>query len=271
MIKIKSAFALLAVILLSVTACKKDPIDPTIPVSQPQQPNPLPANALLKQIKWADNDHYTFTYDAQNRPLQLRYQYQFVQGDPTQIRTIVYDFQYDAQQRLSQINQTGGWVTRYFYHGNLIHNVKDFYPGGALANETVFIYANNRIVQENYFVSNPLGEPPSVYKRVLGYDDIGNLNKVETYEQEENLAFKLLQTNVYSDFDNKVNPKSWLLRYPYLPQVRWQFNNPGKETIKVGQDQPKTILFTNEYDAQGLPISNTEIRSNGILTAQFFY
>jgi len=68
-----------------------------------------------------------------------------------------------------------------------------------------------------------------------------------------------------------VNPKSWLLRYPYLPQVRWQFNNPGKETIKVGQDQPKTILYTNEYNAQGLPISNTEIRSNGILTAQFFY
>jgi len=271
LLNLKPAIALFALILLGITACKKDPMDPTVPVSQPQQPNHLPANALLKQFKRAENDHYTLTYNTQNKPLQLRNQWQSVQGDPTQIRTLVYDFQYDAKQRLSQVNQTSGWVTKYSYHGNLIHNAKDYYPGGAVANETVYIYANNRIVQENYFVSNPLGEPPSVYKRVLGYDDKGNLNKEETYEQDENLVFKLIQTIVYSDFDDKVNPANWLFRFPYLPQVRWQFNNPGKETITSGDNTSKVITYHYEYNPQGLPISRVRNSPEGTSTVIYQY
>lgn len=271
LLQIKTLYLLLAIVALGSSACKKDPVDPTIPVPVNQQPNPLPANALVRQIKWDVNDHYTLAYNDQNQPLQLISQYQFVEGDPTQIRTLVYDFQYDAQQRLSQVNQTGGWVTKYFYHGNLIYNVKDFYPGGALANETVFIYANNKIVQENYFVSNPAGEPPTAYKRILGYDGRGNLSKVETFEQQPDLAFKLIQTNTYSDFDNKVNTTTWMFRYPFLPQVRWQFNNPGKEIYQPEGDLPKTTTFSYTYNAQGLPITKTEVRPSGILTAQLQY
>lgn len=271
LLHLKLLFILLAIVSFGFGACKKDPIDPSIPVPVNQQPNPLPASALLKHIRWAENDHYTIAYNDHNQPLQLISQYQFVEGDPTQIRTLIYDFQYDAQQRLSQVNQTGGWVTKYFYHGDLIHNVKDFYPGGALANETVFIYANNKIVQENYLVSNPVGEPPSVYKRMLGYDGKGNLIKVETFEQQADLSFKLIQTTTFSDFDNKVNTSNWISRYPFLPQVRWQFHNPGKETVQLEGDLPKSTTFAYTYNAQGLPISKTENRPNGTLTAQLQY
>ncbi len=267
---IKIPLALTAILLMGIIACKKDPIDPTIPVPH-QQPSPLPANALLKQIKWSETDHYTFSYNDQNQPLQLRNQWQFVQGDPTQIHQIVYDFQYNTQQRLRQVTQTGGITTRYFYQENLMQKIQDVYPGGVVVNETVYLYANGRIVQENYTVSPPTGQPPSIYKRILGYDDRGNLNKVETYEQKENMSFQLIQTNEYSDFDDKINVRNWLMRYPYLPQVRWQFNNPGKETIRLGEGLPKTLTYTYQYNAQGLPVSVNESRPGGALTAQFIY
>lgn len=259
------------VLLLGLFACKKDPIEPNPPVSQRQQPNPLPANALIKQLKWSETDHSTVTYNAENLPLQLRSQWQFVEGDPSQIRTLVYDFQYDSQNRVTEVRQIGGFVTKYSYHGNLVHVAKDFYPGGALANETVFIYKGNQIVQEDFRVTNPLGEAPTVYKRILGYDLKGNLNKVEMYEQGENLEFKLLQTLTYSDFDDKINTRTWLQRYPYLPQVRWQFNNPRKGTIKNGDEQAKTITYVYDYNTEGLPITNFETGPGGTFDMQLLY
>lgn len=256
---------------IAVAACKKEPIDPNIPITNPQQPNPLPAHGLLKQIKWSETDHFTLTYNAQNQVEQLRLQWQYVQGDPTQIRTNLYNFQYDAQGKLMQVEQSGGWVTKYFYEGALIQKTQEIYPGGALASETVFVYANNRIVQENYRVSNAPTDPDNLYKRLLSYDVKGNLVKVEIYEQKPDLSFALVQTNIYSDFDDQLNPTNWLLRHPYLPQVRWQFNNPRKEIVQTGSDLPKTITYAYEYNAQGLPISKLENSTAGPISVQLIY
>lgn len=260
-------------ILFGLAACKKDPVETPVEIPPQQQlPNPLPATALVKQVKWAENDHETYTYNARGQVSQRRFQYQYVQGDPTKIRTTVDDFQYDAQDRPVLVNSTGGYTVRYFYHGNLIHTTKEFYPGGALAREVTYIYANNRIAQEIWRVSNLPNEPVSVYKHAFSYDSKGNLNKIETYEQLENLQYKLLETLEYSDFDDKINPTAWTLRHPFLPQVRLQFNNPGKEVRQQAEGQPETTIYAYEYNAQGLPVSKRTTRpSGGVLTAQYQY
>lgn len=268
----KFTFLSLAV-LLSLAACEKDPAEtPTQIPPQQQLPNPLPANALVKQVKWAENDHETYQYNSKGQVSQLRSQWQFDQSDPTKIRTIVYDFQYDEQDRPMQVTYTNGFTTRYFYHGNLIHVTKELYPGGGVAKEVTYIYANDRVAHEIWRVSNAPGEPVTVYKHAFSYDAKGNLSKVEVYEQQENLQYKLLETTEYLDFDDKINPTSWTLRYPYLPQIRWQFNNPRKEVRRTPEGLEETITYAYEYNAQGLPSVQRKTRPlGGTLTAQYQY
>jgi len=82
---------LAAVVLLSVAACDKDETENSNPPQQ-ELPNPLPANALVKQLKWSDTDHQTLTYNAKGQVTQLKSQWQFEQGDPNEIKIITYDF-----------------------------------------------------------------------------------------------------------------------------------------------------------------------------------
>lgn len=271
--------ALLALIVLSVVACKKDPIGEPNPNPLPPQqqlPNPLPASALVSQIKWSETDHETFIYNTKGQVSQLRSQWQYVEGDPTKIRTIVYDFQYDAQDKPVQVNTTGGFPAKYFYHGDLIHTTKELYPGGAVAREVTYIYADNRIAQEIWRVSNLPWEPVTLYKHEFGYDSKGNLAEIETYEQVTDsisgqLQYKLLETKEYSDFDDKINPTSWMLRYPYLPQVRWQFNNPRREVRRPAGGEIEVATHEYEYNAEGLPSVKRTTRPSGVLITSYAY
>lgn len=270
-ISIKTLLLAGAVITGLLSACSKDPQDPSIPTPAPQQPNPLPENALIEKIKWSENDHYTITYNEEHMPVKVVNQWQFVEGDPTKIRTIEYLFDYDAQGLLRQVVESGGWTVKYFYQNKLIDKVMEYYPGGELANQTEYIYDGNRIVQENYIVFASTGEQESYFRRFLKYDAKGNLVKEETLERQDNMVFVLAHAKEYSQFDQHINPTQWLLRYPYLPQVRWQFNNPGKEVVSVRFFDPVVYHYVHEYNNEGLPISRTEIKPLGTLKADFEY
>lgn len=261
-------------VLLGLSACEKDPVvEP--PVSRPPQqqlPNPLPTNALVKQVKWAETDHDTYQYNDKGQVSLIRSQWQYQENDPTKIRTILYDFQFDEQGKPVRVNTTGGFAVRYVYHDTLIERTQEQYPGGDVSRDVTYIYNNSRIVQETWRVSNLPGEPVSVYKHVFSYDTRGNLNKIEVSEQQENGSYKLLETIEYSDFDDKINPTSWTMRYPYLPQVRWQFNNPRREVRRVVGGAVETTTHAYEYNAQGLPKVKRTTRPSGIvLTAQYQY
>jgi hypothetical protein len=259
---------LAATILLS---CQKDPQDPTQPVPVPQQPNPLPENALVEKIKWSENDHYTIAYNDRHQPVKVINQWQYVQNDPTKIRTIEYDFQYNQQGLLEQVNQTGGFKVRYFYQNGLIQKTQELYPGGAPANQTEYLYDQNRIVQENFTVYSNTGAQEAYYQTFLKYDAKGNLIQEEMVERQDNMTFKFLSKKNFSNFDQQVNPTHWLMRYPFLPQVRWQFNNPGKEIRSFDNTPSTTTHFIYEYDAQGLPVKRTEIKPLSTLTADLEY
>lgn len=254
--------------LLLLSACEKDPTE-EIPGNLPPQqqlPNPLPANALVKQLWQAENDHETFTYNTKGQVSQIRFQYQFVENDPTQIRTLVYDFLYDAADKPIRINTTGGYAATYTYEGNLIKKTQELYPGGAVAKDVSFVYANGRVIQEYWGIVDAFEDTVTIYKHDFSYDARGNLNKIETYQQEENLQYKLLETVEYSDFDDNINPTSWTLRYPYLPQMRYQFNNPRREVRTPSAEAAQITTYAYEYNAAGLPVVKRITRPSGLIS-----
>ena len=229
----QSSFQPLFILLFALSAlagCRPDPADePTDPVPPQQQlPNPLPTKALVTLLWWAEKDHQSFSYNTKGQVSQLTSQWQYVEGDPSQIRTITYNFQYDAQDRPSRIQTTDGFSAKYFYNGNRVEKTQELYPGGAIANELTYLYQNERVSEEHWRIPGIAGDPDDVYKHVFSYDAKGNVNRIETFEQDSLQQFRLLEKVEYEDFDDKINPTSWMMRYPYLPQMRFQMNNPRR-------------------------------------------
>ncbi len=266
---------LMLVVLLGLVACKKDPADPgPAPVVPPQQqlPNPLPATALVDQLKWTDNDHETMTYNNQGQVAQLISQWQYVEGDPTKIRSIQYDFHYDTEHKPVMLSYSDGFRVQYIYHDTLVERTREMLSSGTMLNEVTYLYNTDlRIVQEVHRRTD-LGEPVRLYKFVFGYDTKGNLNKIDEYEQTGVDQFNLLHTTEYSDFDNKMNPTSWMLRFPFLPQVRWQMNNPGREVHRWPSGESRTTLHSYEYNAAGLPkLRRTTAHTGDVYVMNYSY
>ncbi len=243
----------------------------------PQQkwPNPLPAHALLKGFTWSETDYVRFTYNAQGQVAQRYAQWQSVQGDPSHIRKITSDFQYDPQHKLAEVKASDGPVTKYFYQGDRIEKVQQIIPGSGLVREEVtFTTSNGRIAQENRRTVSLATGAITTTRSVFGYDEKGNLNKVESYMQPVNAPadkpFEWYQTILYSDFDHKMNTTSWMLRTPYLPQIRWQFNNPGKMTVLLAKAPTQVTTYTYTYNQQGLPASKTTFEA-GVLSTVFYH
>jgi len=268
---------LLVAVLIGSISCEKEPIEVPNNSIPPQQqlPNPLPANALVRQLKWAERDHQTFTYNANGQVSQLRSQWQYVEGDPNQIRTIVYDFEYDAQGKPIKLNTSDQFYMNYYFQDTLVERIQEFFPGGAVLHDITYYYKNKRIVQELRRSAGLPGQPVSVSKYLYEYDPKGNLNKIEHYLQADRPTpenqYELVETIEYSDFDDRLNPISWLLRDPLLPQVQFQWNNPGKRVRRYGRGAPDITTFTYEYNASGLPIVRRSTNNGQTLVMQYLY
>lgn len=264
---------LAAALLIGFSACKKDPVEPNPQTPQQQvYPNPLPADALVKQLKWAPNDHQTFTYNNDNQVSRLVSQWQYVEGDPTQIKSVTYDFEYDAQKRPLKVTDNYGYASKYFYNANnQIAKNQEVSPDGTVNKEVSFVYANSRVIQENWRVNGEPIDSVYVYKHVFSYDTNGNLNKIEVFERLPDLQFKLLETTTYSDFDDKLNVGSWLLRFPYLPQMQYQFNNPRKQVRQTAGGTAEVTTHEYVYNAKGRPLSRTSNGPGGSQTVTYQY
>jgi YD repeat-containing protein len=265
---------LLAAFAFGLSACKKEPVEP-IPTPVTQQPSALPASALFKQIKWAETDHLTATYDVNNRVSQLRSQWQFVQNDPTKIRSVVYDFQYDAQGKVTRITHAGGLVINLYYNGQLVEKAQELLPSGAVMNDFTYLYNNKRIIGIIRKFTSASNDRVATHKYEFEYDNRNNLSQIKILEllsQPINgNPYKLLETTTYSNFDDKVNTTYWHVQFPYLPQVRWQFNNPRRKEIKVEGGSSTVYNYTYTYNAQGLPTERRESVNDFVQTASITY
>lgn len=237
-------------------------------------PNPLPATALVKKLTWSESDFVRLTYNNNGQVAQRYSQWQYVQGDPSKIKQFTSDFRYDALKQLVEVKTSEGPVMQYQYQGEWIEKVRKIIPAtGVVTEEVSYSINKQRIAQEIRRFTSPTTGATTFLKSVFGYDKRGNLNRVDTYAKSasEN-AFVLQETVLYSDFDDKINPTGWMLRTPYLPQFRWQFNNPRKKTVILAIAQTKKeTTYSYTYNDRGLPASQTTNGEGGLLTVTYQY
>ncbi len=261
--------ALLA--LTTLVACQKpdenDPLDNLPP--QQELPNPIGSDALVTRMGYDDRNQQTITYNAAGQPATYRSQWQYDESDPAKLRIIDYTFHYDQQNRPVRTDMTGGWKTTYDYNNrNLVSRMVEQFPGGALFRDNAFVYDENGRVREIRVELGSPGEGGAKFLRyLLEYDNKGNLTALDQYREEtlfNGQIRRIFEIGYrYGDFDNKVNPSSWLIVAPYVPQAVWQYNNPGYFDVVVEGYEPNRTLYRYTYNSNGLPQTRTSYYANG--------
>lgn len=274
--KTQTLLVVLAV-MISLTACQKPVDDDPVPGRPPQQqlPNPLPHEALVQRIQTTEIDFQTFAYNNHGQVKTCRVQWQYDEADPTKIRIIDYLFEYDEQTKPALSASSDGWATHYYYNDKLIEKTQVLFPGGALYTDYTYLYNDNYIIGLIVKQAAAPNEPFIIYKHLFDYDNRGNLIKDELFILQQmpdgKEQYALQSTTTYGDFDNKINPVGWMLKYPFLPQIAWHVNNPGFEKYQVTNGAVQTTRYTYEYNNANLPVLRRTNQNGSTKTEVFSY
>lgn len=196
------------------------------------------------------------------------------QGLPPQ-----YKFVYDTANYITEINYADGFsiytveyqnkrvkkLTNTWSHSYLLYH----YNNGMVSTIDEFDSTNNLIqrFQLQYNTSGKLTElirkdaAGVIYKKEkLSYHADGNLASIEQFRLM-NDTLKLLQTREYSNYDNEVNVDDFyklhgfMETFLFLPQVKLQVNNPGKE-ITFSDTNTFEIIYTYQFNDH-LPVTKS--------------
>lgn len=254
-------------------SCKKDDVP-----SNPSPGSPLDdrRSVLIKDIvaEKLPNPYYNFKYDMANYVTEVS----FASG------LSVYKVEYKNKRVKKLKNIKNGHNILYTYTGNRVTKIDEY----NLASLHIYSYelsynASGRLAQITWkeFFDDPAG---IVIKKIaLSYYADGNLSKLETYLVESGVL-TLSSTRKYREYDNKTNVDDFYVMmdffdtFLFLPQVKLQSNNPGKELI-VGGANEFDITYTYEFE-NNLPVRKiTDIEQTkgdnagqkGHFTNQFTY
>ncbi len=249
-----------------LSACKDNAGIPTQP-----DPSAVTAPNLRKAIG-SETDFQQFEYDAGGRLTQYVSQWQYVQSDPTQIRRLENNFEYNAAGQLTTVRSQGG-SHQYFYKNGALERVESR-AANRLISTTYFLFdAKNRVIEREEIVPEERHMPddPAKTKWKYAYDAKGNCAQVDYYIYM-NEAYKLYESTDYSDFDNSANPFDQLAFFPYVPWVKFQVNNPGKQTTTAASTGDKLVTtFQYQYDGKGVPIQRTMTQRGFAVTLKLEY
>lgn len=243
------SFALLIICLLQ--GCKKDA--PNIPQPRPVELDDARSILLQSVIEQGMAPQYKFVYDSAQYVTQINY------SDGFSIYTVEHE-----NKRVKKLTNT-------FFHSYLLYQ----YSNGLLTRLDEYDATHHKI-QDYQLLYNIAGKLIEVIrkqyndglegilykKEKLTYAADGNLASIEQYRLI-NDTIKLFQTIHYSQYDTQINVDDFYKlhgfweTFLYLPQVKLQANNPGKELI-VNEANSFEITYTYQFINQ-LPIKKTGV------------
>ncbi|MFD1140172.1 hypothetical protein ACFQ4C_03595 [Larkinella insperata] len=229
------------------------------------------------KISYSALDFQEVKYDAKGTPVQYASQYMFNQGTG-EVKRMVYDLQYDANQRLIRLDQTNYLDTRkisstytlYHYTGNQVARTEEFAVDGTLLVSRTYRYsAAGQLVQLDHKSRNF----KNALRRTFQYDGTGNLTTMsDFYNVGPDGGYELELAISFADYDHQKHVENLMANDPFLPSVTFRVNNYHTKIVrsKDGKEiSRQTVDYA--YNAEGLPIQRTTHGAGGTLTATYTY
>jgi hypothetical protein len=225
-----------------------------------ENPGPGPAiGPKLKKVSYTPIDFQEFTYNADGFLSKYYSQYNFVQNDPTKVRSHTINFYYDDQKRVKELTFGSGGPVRYVYEGNVLKKTEEYDHKGRLVIVHHYTFGgNNRLTEVRDVVNDLDDHSQRQLKRTYEYDAKGNLTALREYYLNVGTdAFVQTEVTTFEGYDDKKNPEGQLDVYPHLPHLRLRVNNPARKTRTATTDGDRVIWieeYTYEYNAEGYPL-----------------
>ncbi len=243
---------LMAVISFTVAASSSSRKENNIP--QPQQPaiqfadtKTIPLKEIVAQS--LPNPYFHFVYDSQQYVKEISFAAGFT----------IYSVEYENKRVKKMINKNNGNFLIYTYANNQVSEINEF---SGLTKHKIFSYrfsynGSDQLIQVSWFdFFNDCNG--SLFKKLeLTYQTDGNLSTIDHYSIAAGQV-NWEKTVQFSQYDNKINVDDFYLledffdSYLFLPQVKLQKNNPGKQQI-TGSENDMEILYTYQY-RDNLPV-----------------
>lgn len=247
----KQVFLLLLTTGILVTSCKKDK-------------DKEPAKQTKQLIKVEENatNYSTFEYNPDGT-LKKMTNTEDSEGVP-EISTFTYS--YNQQKKISETDLNGEAKLKYYYTGDNI-NKMEYITGNIIFMYNVFEYANNKVSRVMKYLREDEEDDDFVLygKSEFQYFANGNLKEVKEYEALPGNIFELTYTQLYLEYDSKINPfkpfseSTFGLVYDFASA-----NNVLKEKLvnSEGTTEMESI-YTYTYDNSGYPITGVKKTTEG--------
>lgn len=233
-------------------SCKKDPIT-NVPIDTPVKDI---QTIRLKEViePGLPSPYYRFIYTDSGYISNI----DFADG------LVTYAITYN-DHRISQVVNTklNEQLTYYYTNGNVSYITLKNAPGNKQLSYTMGYNNSRQLIEVKWHLfENNTQDSLTERKVALSYDAKGNLSKIEDYRLDANNELKISRTALYADYDNGINTDDlYLLKSDfmehllYLPQVKFQKNNPRVVVIKSGENEFRVDYTYTYYN--NLPVTKS--------------
>jgi hypothetical protein len=256
---------ILAVASIAFVSCKKD---------KGSGPNPAPVTKKVSRIEENGQTTATFQYNTDGA-------LKTIMMDLGLFGATTFNISYTAQKKISEIVTSEGDKAKFIYESGNLQWV-EHYEDNQKVSESHFTYLNGKMTSNTLFTGFPDGNGNITYrptfKTEYHYATTGGLQRVSTYQLNDNNQLALEYEYVYPQYDNKTNPLtvinefSQVMLYQPIP-----VNNPIVEKLLAPNGSvSETTENAYTYDAAGYPSTLTSTvtapgQTPTVRTVKFFY
>lgn len=256
---------ILAVASIAFVSCKKD---------KGSGPNPAPVTKKLSRIEENGQTTATFQYNTDGA-------LKTIMMDLGLFGATTFNISYNAQKKISEVLTSDGDKTSFIYEAGNLKMTENFEEGDKIS-ENHFTYENGKMKSNTVFTGSPEGNGTIIYRptfrTVYHYNANGTVQKVSTYQLDDNDQLALEYEYVYQQYDNKTNPLTIIAEFSQVMMYQpMSVNNPVVEKLLAPNG---TVSETTEnaytYDAAGYPSTLTSTvtapgQTPTVRTVKFFY
>jgi YD repeat-containing protein len=224
-------------------------------------PPPAEATPKVTKIIWSEKDFRQYTYLPDGKLSKYLSQWVYIDDNSGTTRQVTADFSYTSSSLLDKVVFDSGFFNKYYYEGSIPKKMEEYDNKNRLRLSHTYTFGAGGKLKESLSQVHDLveGEANQI-KQTYTYDNLGNLTEHKIYNKlQEQTEFSLSSITRYEEYDNKKSVDNLTYEFPYLPEIRFYTNNPGRRTIfgPNGSTVINAFLYTYAYNDKGYPVQKS--------------
>jgi hypothetical protein len=249
----KNYFLLIVAVSMFTVSCHKS--SHNYPPPEPPISDARDIQLKVVSIERLPFPYFLFTYNDDRFVTEINFASGF----------FTWKVQYEKNRVIRMINTFNNDTLAYTYANNKVISIRHTdAQNGKPKWDYIITYDDKGLASSiSWWIFLQSGGPAVLNRRVtFAYYDDDNLREYKDYRADANLDVSLENTVTFTNYDDGINVDDFYLLkefsddFLFLPQVKWQKNNPRHDT-RIGKVNDYTVDYTYQYNTDKLPVVKT--------------